>query len=303
MKTQGRWHSQPYPLIPDFPSIPCINPPPTARNEFTWTGFMFLWHFSALQIMKTQGRWYSQPYSPHTPLSIKYLHQPTSKHMKWVRLNSFCLSVAFLALQRHKSTMTLTLSATSPSYPTPNPLTVYSLRQPPSKCMKRVHSNWFHVCVTSPALCIQQCTTASTPSYPTCHLFPASTASKFTKQVCLIICMDGQGCMLEIHAYVGVVMSLKSEWVYGGCYRGCTRHSWKNLTVHYVATWCCLTIPHVVKILSDSPHCQYIYAYFFDIKFGSIDRPNMYNINDQLHTCMFLRFSFIDILPLKLQIY
>ena len=41
-KCQGRQHSQPYTLIPDFPSIPCVNPPPKARKEFVRTRFVFL---------------------------------------------------------------------------------------------------------------------------------------------------------------------------------------------------------------------------------------------------------------------
>jgi hypothetical protein len=67
---------------------------------------------------------------------------------------------------------------------------------PPSKCMERVRSHLFYVCLTFPALpmyttmCNSLNTLHHTPSYPTCHLFPALAASKFMKQVYPIIC-DG----------------------------------------------------------------------------------------------------------------
>ena len=120
--------------------------------------------------------------------------------------------------------------------------------------------------------------------------------------------MDGQGCMVGIRADVGVVMRLKSEWVYGGRYRLCTCRSWKNPTVHYVATWHCLTIPHwssnSSKFCPTHQTVNISMHIFFNIEFGSIDLPNMYK--DQLHTHLFwgcLRFSFIDILPLFLRRY
>ena len=101
--------------------------------------------------------------------------------------------------------------------------------------------------------------------------------------------MDGQGCMVGICADVGVVMRLKSEWVYGGHYRLCSCCSWKNPTVHYVATWCCLTIPHwssnLPKFCPTHQTVNISMHIFFNIEFGSIDLPNMYK--DQLHTHMF----------------
>ena len=81
------------PLIPHIPSIPCINSPPNARNEFVRTCFVFMWCFPALHIHENPRLPTFLAIPPHTWLSIDSLHQPASKCTKRVQLNSFCVSV------------------------------------------------------------------------------------------------------------------------------------------------------------------------------------------------------------------
>ena len=75
---------------------------------------------------------------PHTPLSIDSLCQPTSKCMKQVHLNLFCLSITFLALWKHENTTMPTLSATPPSYPTYHLFPVST--PPPNACNQFIQS-------------------------------------------------------------------------------------------------------------------------------------------------------------------
>ena len=86
--------------------------------------FRSFFQFSELDLrtldryMKTQRHPHSQLYSPPTPISIYFLCQHTSKCMKRVRLNLFCVCVTFLALRIHEIATSLTFSAIGSSYPT-----------------------------------------------------------------------------------------------------------------------------------------------------------------------------------------
>jgi hypothetical protein len=125
--------------------------------------------------------------------------------------------------------------------------------------------------------------------YSLCWLLPNSQ----NECICSFA-MDGQ-CMVGVHADADVVMRLKSEWMYGGRYRLCTCHSWKNLTVHYVATCHRSTIPHwnsnSSKFCPTHQTVNISTHIFFNIEFGSIDLPNMYNMARPItHTYVFSLF-------------
>jgi len=104
------------PLIPHIPSIPCINSPPNAWNEFVRTHFVFTWCFPALNIHENPRLPTFLAIPPHTQLSIDSLHQPTSKCKKRVQPNSFHVSVTISGPTHTRKPWPPTFSAIPPSY-------------------------------------------------------------------------------------------------------------------------------------------------------------------------------------------
>ena len=165
-----------------------------------------------------------QPYPPHTRLSINSLHQPTSKHMKRVLWNLFCLAITFLALWIHENTTTPTLSATPPSYPTyrlfpaSTPLRMHETSSFNLVSCLRNFSSHTHI-----TTCNSLDTLHHTPYYPTCGLFPVLMASKIMKQVCPIICNGWAGmyggdmcwcrCGDEVEVRMGVWWTLQTVYL------------------------------------------------------------------------------------------
>jgi len=208
-KYQGCWHSQPYTLIPNPPSIPCINPPPKARNEFVQTCFVFLWPFPALQTHEN-WRWLTLSAIPHHIwLSVDSLCQPTSKCMKRVCLNSFHILVTISGHMDTWSPKAANTLSHTPSYLTSHPFPASSRLQMCKTSSFELISCFSDLFQPYRYTKIQgSWHSATPPSFPTYCVFPASTTLKQCVQSFL---MDGQGCMVEIHANAGVVMRLKSE--------------------------------------------------------------------------------------------
>jgi hypothetical protein len=99
--------------------------------------------------------------------------------------------------------------------------------------------------------------------------------------------MDGQERMVGIHAHAGVVMRLKSKRV------DITDRVLVVVEKSNSALRSYLTQLHsptfklkFVKISSNPPDCHY------NIEFGSIDRPNMYNTDVEISMRMFFNIEF-----------